>query len=96
MRDNYIHDLASNAADPHYDGITALGGQNHVLIEHNTISAPQDHGTASILISNTFGAVDDVVVRYNLTFGDPSYTMYVARNPGTPSITNVTIENNYI
>ena len=37
VRDNYIHDLNDNFGDPHYDGIALQGGQNHVLIEHNTI-----------------------------------------------------------
>ncbi|WP_245309473.1 right-handed parallel beta-helix repeat-containing protein [Bradyrhizobium retamae] len=96
IRDNYIHDLASGVADPHYDGITVLGRQNQVVIEHNTISVPNDHGTAAVFIKNDFGPIDDVVVRNNLMYGDPSYAMYVAAITPNGTITNVVIENNYI
>jgi len=95
VRDNYVHDLFYGSSDPHYDGITALGGQDHVLIEHNTTSVPQDHGTASILIQNTFGPVNDVTVRDNLMYGDPSYTLYVDGSRTGGPITNVVVENNY-
>jgi hypothetical protein len=96
IRDNYIHDLASGSADPHYDGITVLGRQNHVVIEHNTISVPNDHGTADVFIKNDFGPINDVVVRNNLMYGYPSYAMYVAAVTPNGAITNVVIENNYI
>jgi pectate lyase len=43
---NYIHDLFYGNGDPHYDGVTLLGGQNHVVVDHNTISVPQQGGTA--------------------------------------------------
>lgn len=93
VSNNYIHDLFYGSADPHYDGITAMGGQNHVVIEHNTISVPGDHGTAAVFLSNIFGSVNDVTVRDNLMLGNPSYTMYVG---GDGITTNVTVENNYL
>jgi hypothetical protein len=93
---NYIHDLFYGSADPHYDGVTLLGRQNHVVIEHNTISLPSNHGTAAVFIDNDFGPVNDVIVRNNLMFGNPSYSMYVAGPPEKGAITNVVIENNYI
>jgi hypothetical protein len=96
IRDNYIHDLASGASDPHYDGITVLGRQNNVLIERNTISMPNDHGTAAVFIKNDFGPIDDVVVRNNLMYGDPSYAIHVAAVTPNGAINNVKIENNYI
>lgn len=96
IRDNYIHDLASAGADPHYDGVTVLGRQKHVVVEHNTISVPSDHGTAAVFIKNDFGPIDDVVVRNNLMYGGPSYTMYVSAVTPNGAITNVVIENNYI
>ena len=40
IKDNYIHDLADTEPNPHFDGITVLGGQDGVLIEHNTIACP--------------------------------------------------------
>ncbi|WP_197427511.1 Ig-like domain-containing protein, partial [Bradyrhizobium retamae] len=94
---NYIHDLFYGSADPHYDGVTALGGQNHVVIEHNTIIAPNNNGTAAVFIDNDFGSVNDVIVRDNLMFGDPAYTVHVAQKAGlNGTITNVVIENNYL
>lgn len=96
VRGNYIHDLSSTQSDAHYDGITALGRQSNVLIEHNSIFAPQDHGTASILIQNFFGPVSNLTVRDNLMTGDPSYTMYVDASRSGGPITGVVIENNYI
>jgi Ca2+-binding RTX toxin-like protein len=96
VRGNYIHDLGSGVPDPHYDGITALGGQSNSLIEGNTISVPQSHGTASILIQNTFGPVNDLMVRDNLMLGDPSYSLYVDASRDGGPITNVTVEDNYV
>ncbi|WP_245309477.1 Ig-like domain-containing protein [Bradyrhizobium retamae] len=94
---NYIHDLFYGSADPHYDGVTALGGQNHVVIEHNTIIAPNNNGTAAVFIDNDFGSVNDVTVRDNLMFGDPAYTVHVAQKAGLSGIiSNVVIENNYL
>jgi hypothetical protein len=90
VRDNYIHDLRSKTADPHFDGITCLGRQKGVIIEHNTISVPQSGGTASILIANTFGPVDDVLINNNLMYGDPSYTVYFT------NATNIVFTNNYV
>ena len=94
--DNYIHDQFMAISDPHYDGITVLGGQNHVVIEHNTIYAPSDHGTAEILIQNVFGPVNDVQINNNLLLGTPSYTVYFEDKTGTPNITNINFTNNYV
>jgi pectate lyase len=91
VRGNYIHDLFYGNGDPHYDGITLLGGQNHVIIEHNTFSVPQDGGTASILIGNNFGPVNDVLINNNLMLGDPSYTVYFNKDA-----TNIVFTNNYV
>jgi hypothetical protein len=38
IRDNYIHDLHSKDTDPHFDGVTVLGRQNHVIIEQPAAS----------------------------------------------------------
>ncbi len=92
VRDNYVHDLFYGNGDQHYDGLTLLGGQNGVVIEHNTFSLPTDGGTASILIQNVFGPVNDVLINNNLMYGDPSYTIYVT---GTQT-TNVSVTNNYL
>lgn len=93
IRDNYIHDLNSNA-EPHYDGISVQGGQHRVLIEHNTVIA---RDTSCVFIKDDFGPIDDVTVRNNYLDGSAcSYPVYVdGRGSGGP-ITNVTIENNVI
>ncbi|MFC7700484.1 Ig-like domain-containing protein [Bradyrhizobium sp. GCM10028915] len=96
IRDNYIHDQFMNISDPHYDGVTVLGGQNHMVIEHNTIYAPADHGTAEILIQNVFGPVDDVQINNNLLLGTPSYAVYFEDKTGTPNLTNIAFTNNYV
>lgn len=94
---NYIHDLFYGSADPHYDGVTALGGQNHVVIEHNTIIAPDNNGTADVFIDNDFGSVNDVTVKDNLMLGGAAYTVHVDQKTGqSGTITNVAIENNYL
>ncbi|MFG3595137.1 Ig-like domain-containing protein [Bradyrhizobium sp. RDI18] len=93
---NYIHDLFYGSADPHYDGVTLLGRQNHVVVEHNTISVPSNGGTAAVFIKNDFGPINDVIVRDNLMLGDPSFTMYTDASTSNGAITNVLIENNYL
>ena len=94
VRDNYIHDLGDNFGDPHLDGIAVQGGQNHVLIEHNTVEA---WDTSCIFIKNDFGPINDITVRNNLLYGDPerrdpASTIYVYG----PNTTNVSITNNYV
>src|SRR5262245_31366828 len=94
VRDNYIHDLNDNFGDPHLDGIAVQGGQNHVLIEHNTVSG---WDTSDIFIKNDFGPINDITVRNNLLIGDPKHgdpasAVYVYG----PNTTNVTVANNYM
>ncbi|MFC7700491.1 right-handed parallel beta-helix repeat-containing protein [Bradyrhizobium sp. GCM10028915] len=96
VRDNYIHDLFNAGSAPHFDGITLLGGQNHVVIEHNTISAPSDHGTAEILIQNVFGPVHDVQINNNLLLGTPSYAVYFEAKTTNGAITSIDFTNNYV
>jgi hypothetical protein len=94
VRDNYIHDLRSISSDPHVDGISVQGRQNHVLIEHNTV---ESWDTSCIFIKNDFGPINDITVRNNLLYGDmdrgdPAATIYVYG----PNTTNVSITNNYV
>jgi Right handed beta helix region len=94
VRDNYIHDLQDSGPDPHIDGISVQGGQNHVLIEHNTV---ESWDTSCIFIKNDFGPINDITVRNNLLYGDldrgdPAATIYV----WGPNTTNVSITNNYL
>lgn len=103
VRGNYIHDLGptyapNNPEGPHYDGITALGGQDHVVIEHNTISIPPGQGgTGEVFLDNDFGSVNDITIRDNLLFGDPAYAMQLVQKTNLPgTITNVVVENNYL
>ncbi len=94
VRDNYIHDLFDNFGEPHIDGISVQGGQDNVLIEHNTI---ESWDTSAIFIKNDFGPINNITVRNNLLYGDaergdPAATVYVYG----PNTTNVSITNNYI
>src|SRR5262249_24282127 len=71
VENNYIHDLKNTAsADPHLDGIAVQGGQNNVLIEHNTVSG---WDTSDIFIKNDFGPINNVTVTNNLLIGDPNH-----------------------
>ena len=94
VRDNYIHDLFDNFGEPHIDGISVQGGQDNVLIEHNTI---ESWDTSAVFIKNDFGPINNITVRNNLMYGDadrgdPAATVYVYG----PNTTNVSITNNYI
>jgi hypothetical protein len=94
VRDNYIHDLFDNFGEPHIDGISVQGGQNNVLIEHNTI---ESWDTSAVFIKNDFGPINNVTVRNNLMYadadrGDPAATVYVYG----PNTTNVSIVDNYV
>ena len=94
VRDNYIHDLFDNFGEPHIDGISVQGGQDNVLIEHNTI---ESWDTSAIFIKNDFGPINNITVRNNLLYGDadrgdPAATIYVYG----PNTTNVSITNNYV
>jgi len=94
VRDNYIHDLFDNFGEPHIDGISVQGGQNNVLIEHNTI---ESWDTSAVFIKNDFGPISNITVRNNLMYGDadrgdPAATVYVYG----PNTTNVSITNNYV
>lgn len=90
---NYIYDLRSNAAVPHYDGISCQGGQNGVLIQNNTIVASD---TSAIFLKDDFGAITNVTIDGNLCLNDPSLGP-----PGYPividqvtSITSITVTDN--
>jgi hypothetical protein len=94
VRDNFIHDLFDNFGEPHIDGISVQGGQNNVLIEHNTI---ESWDTSAIFIKNDFGPINNITVRNNLLYGDadrgdPAAMIYVYG----PNTTNVSITNNYV
>lgn len=90
IRDNYVHDLFYGITEPHYDALTMFGGQDGVVVEHNTFSVPRAGGTASIIMGDNFGPVpNNVRINNNLLLGNPSYAIYV-------NGTNVALTNNYI
>lgn len=98
---NYIHDLGptntTQPEGPHYDGITALGGQNNVLIEHNTVALPPNSGgTAEIFVDNDFGSVNGVTIRDNLLYGGPADTIQLVQKELPGTLTNLVIENNFM
>ena len=93
VKGNYVHDLATAGADPHYDGIAVQGGQNGVLIEGNTVIG---RDTSDIFIKNNFGPINDVTVKGNLLLGDAGYQVYVDGRDKGGAITGVTIADNYV
>lgn len=66
VRGNYIHDLQTSGADPHYDGIEAYGLHKGLVIANNTIAA---RDTSCIFVANLWGAIDDVLIDHNLLTG---------------------------
>lgn len=93
IKGNFIHDLLAGGADPHYDGIQVMGGQNGVLIEDNTILAKD---TSDVFICNFFGPTANVTVNHNFLGGSVGINIYVEGNRGQGSTTNVTITNNVL
>ncbi len=93
VKGNFVHDLQAAGADPHYDGITAQGGQNGVLIEGNTVIS---RDTSAIFIKNNFGPINDVTVKGNLLLGDAGYQVYVDGRDKGGAITGVSIVDNHI
>lgn len=90
IRDNYVHDLASGGADPHFDAVAVQGGQVNVLIEHNTLVS---WDTSCIIINEDFGPSTGIVVNNNLMLqqlpNKTAYTMYVYT-------AGVTVTNNFM
>lgn len=96
ITDNFIHDLGGRP-DAHIDGIAIQGGQDGVLVEHNTV---ESWDTSCIFIQDFFAAINNVTVRNNLLYNDSDRGMtaaaiYVEGRFGNGT-TNVLIENNYI
>lgn len=91
VRFNRIHDLLVDKAEPHYDGITAQGGQNGVLIEKNHITA---RDTSGIFLKNDFGAIAAIIINDNLLDGDPGNQIVVDARGVGGAITDITITAN--
>ncbi len=70
--DSYIHDLAGSGS-AHYDGIQIDGGQERIIIRHNTIAAPAQ--TSAVMIDNYFGSISDITVDNNKLSGG-TYAVY--------------------
>jgi hypothetical protein len=93
VKGNYIHDLASGAVDPHYDGISVQGRQDGVLIEGNTIDS---RGTSNIIIKTDFGDISNVTVTDNLLIGDAGFNVYSYGGENGYKTSNINITNNHI
>lgn len=94
ITNNYIHDLNSSEASPHYDGIATDGGITHVLIRHNTVLNSFTQ-TSSVMIANTFAGCSNILIDNNYLAGG-GYTLYVDAQFGGGPITNVSVTNNYV
>jgi len=91
VKDNYIHDGAAAKADPHIGGISVRGTISDVLIEGNTVIGKD---TSDIFIKNTWGPVNNIVVRNNYLAGTPGYVIYVDASGGNWPVTNISIIDN--
>jgi hypothetical protein len=90
--DSYIHTFRSPAAEPHYDGIEALGGESNYTVEHCTIDLDQGD-TGAINFSNVFGGFSDITINNCRLLGG-GYTMYFDGSHGASPFTGIVITNN--
>lgn len=100
IQDSYIHDMLWWASDPnqgggqtHNDGIQILSGTN-VDIIHNTLHPAGENGSnAAVQITQTNGAVDDVLIsRNNVDWG--GCTLNIANSP-LATLTGVSTTDNH-
>lgn len=94
IRDSWIHDLAA-PGDPHYDGIQIDGDRSHIVIAHNTIDMSGLRSTATVMINNNFGPVEDVTVEDNRLLGG-GWTVHVDSRFTPSPITKVAFTDNRI
>ncbi len=75
---NWIHDLNSDLADPHFDGVFISGGQTNCLIQDNIMTIPSSGGTSSVFIATRWQGsnIVNTTVNHNRLLGTPSYAMY--------------------
>jgi len=92
--DNYIHDL-TGAAGAHFDGIQADGGFDNMNIQHNWIDN-QNGQTSCIMIDNSYGSINNVLVRNNKLTGSVDFNIYVDGNLGSGGMTNIRIIGNQL
>jgi hypothetical protein len=95
IQDNYIHDLSSPNAAPHYDGIQMDGGFSNVTIRHNTIDNENDN-TSDIMIDNYFGPISNIVVDNNRLLKGGDFTIYVSNSFTGGPVSNVSVTNNHM
>ncbi|HWK68769.1 MAG TPA: hypothetical protein VNS34_27910 [Rhizobiaceae bacterium] len=93
VRGNYIHDLTSDNADPHFDGIF-IGRGHEIEIVGNTIVNHHDQ-TAAIMMQNSAGSLSRITIDGNVLVGG-GYTVYLdARHSDSPiDDASVRITNN--
>lgn len=85
---NYVHDLASKGADPHYDGMQIHGGNTDITIRRNSIMVRKDDNSAI-----TTGAVQRVLIEDNKLYGG-AYTVRIDGRSGGIPVQDVALKNN--
>lgn len=93
IQHNYIHDLGSVAATPHYDGIECNGGSN-LTIYHNTIINDYTQ-TSGVMLDNADSGLSTISVDDNVIIGG-AYALYCDGQFGGGAVTGVSITNNKI
>ena len=91
FEDNYVHDPLIFGPDPHADGMQTLNA-NTTTIRHNTIIMPID--ATSCIINGPADELVNLTIENNL-FAGANWVLY-GGSPGTPTITNVQIINNWV
>ena len=90
IQDSWLHGLKAPGS-PHYDGIQIDGGQDNVMIRHNTIENANTQ-TAAVMVDNYYGAATNITITGNKLTGG-GYTVYAdgafaSGAPITVSFTN--------
>lgn len=94
---NYVFGLRSNKAEPHFDGITAQGNQDGVLIQANTVISSD---TSCIFVKGDFGDIANVTIDDNFCTFDPDMPtrpascIYVQDGTTGNTATGILVTNN--
>jgi len=93
IHDNWIHDLGSGAADPHFDGIQGSGGFTACTINHNTI---ESFDTSCIIAQNEGAAFSGLVITNNKLILSDGAACVLCQDldSGVGTVDNITVTGN--
>ena len=88
--DSYLHDFVTGG-DCHSDGVQSTGGRN-IVVQGTNIQHP-DHGNAAIMLTPTFGPLDNETIADNVLNGG-AFTVHAGGDPNEYATTRVVIRGN--